>query len=101
MPLYMAELMHGPETCVAANPDRERAGLLADLPEISRANGVNFVGGWAFPVGHRQWYVFEAEDAHAVSKVLFAAKTHHWNGIDIHPVTDFESFKSTVLSPAT
>lgn len=97
--LYMAELTHGPDTCVAAKNDLAgpRVHLLAGLKEIASEHGAEIVNGWAFPIGHRMWYVVEAPNSHTVATVFQAAKAHHWNTLDIHPVMDHETFKETVL----
>lgn len=98
--LFMVELSHGPETCIAAknDPGSSQGRLLSELTDIAREHDAEIVGGWSFPVGHRLWYVVEAQDAHAVSNLFFAAQTHHWNTVDINPVIDHETFRRTVLN---
>ncbi len=98
--LFMVELTHGPETCIAAEsvPESSRSRLLSELTSLAVEYGAEIVGGWSFPVGHRLWYVVEAADAHTVSSLFFAAQTHHWNTVEINPVIDHETFRRTILN---
>ena len=62
---------------------------------------VKIVGGWAFPIGHKLWYVVEASGSHAVAELLFAVRVHSWNTVDIHPVLPHDTFAEDVLKPLT
>lgn len=97
--LYMTELEHGPDTCIAAKNDLDTPTvyLLAELKEIALECGAEIVGGWAFPIGHRLWYIVEAPDAHTVANVFHAAQAHHWNTVNINPVIGHETFRRTFL----
>ena len=96
----MVELNHSPESCITGKhqTSTNHAELLAGIREIAFEHGIKVVDGWAFPVGHRLWYVVEATESQAASDLLFAAGLHHWNTVQIHPVLNHETFVETVLS---
>lgn len=95
----MVELNHGPETCVAGkHHESERyAKLLAGLHETAAELGVDVIGGWGFPIGHKLWYVVDAEESHVVADVFFAAGLHQLNSVQINPVLDHDAFKGWIL----
>jgi hypothetical protein len=100
---FMVELEHEPETCVASGRSdvQRNAKLLIDLRERADDYDVKIVGGWAFPIGHKLWYVVEASGSHAVAELLFAVRVHSWNTVDIHPVLPHDTFAEDVLKPLT
>ncbi len=97
--LFMVELVHGPDKCPAVHPviAAGSASHLAGLEQTASEHGARIVGGWSFPVGHKLWYVVEADDSSAVSDLFFAAQAHHWSTVTINPVIDHETFKERVL----
>lgn len=98
---FMVELTHGPDTCIAGNnPNAPHyAELVADIRLAASDNNIEVVDGWSFPIGHRLWYVVEADDPQSITNVFFAAKVHHWNTVQIHPVLNHAAFTETVLMP--
>ena len=92
---FMMELVHGPTTCIAAHNHRddEIVRSLANIKEIAAGHGARVVGGWAFPVGHRMWYVIEASAAETVATIAQEMKLHTWQTVDIHPVLEHSDFK--------
>jgi hypothetical protein len=98
--LYMVELNHEPETCIASGygNTESNASLLMKISESAKDLGAELVGGWAFPVGHRQWYVVKADDAHVVAEVIRVTNLHLWNTISVNPVLDHDGFSTKILS---
>ena len=98
----MVELNHSPETCVAGRHDASEnyAKSLDGLRETAAKHSVDVVGGWAFPVGHRLWYVVNAEESQTVVDLFFAAGLHKLNTIQIHPVLDHDAFRGWILDSA-
>ena len=97
---FMVELTHSPETCIASpgSSDRERhAELLGEIQQTAYEHGIELTNGWAFPIGHKLWYVVSASDAQDVTDTFFAAGVHRWNTVQIHPVLDHKTFKTKVL----
>jgi len=97
--LYMVELNHEPETCIASGygDTESNARLLMKIGESARELGAELVGGWAFPVGHRQWYVVRADDAHVVAELIRVTNLHLWNTISVNPVLDHDGFSTKIL----
>ena len=101
---FMVELTHSPETCIGSpsSSDREHhAELLGEIHQIAYKHGVDIVNGWAFPIGHKLWYVVSARDAQDVTDTFFSAGVHRWNTVQIHPVLDHNAFKAKVLDEIT
>jgi hypothetical protein len=100
--LFMVELNHGPESCVAGRPHASEnyAKLLVGLHETAAEHSVDVVGGWAFPVGHKLWYVVKAEESQTVADVFFAAGLHKLNTIQIHPVLEHDAFTGWIMDSA-
>ncbi|HJP28220.1 MAG TPA: hypothetical protein QF694_05375 [Dehalococcoidia bacterium] len=100
--LYMAELKHSPETCIAAR-DRSSSEMdakqLRVLREIAAKHDATVVDGWSFPVGHQLWYVIDAPESHVVGDVFFESGAFRWNTITINPVMNHDSFIRNVLNP--
>jgi len=98
---FMVELIHGPETCIAGRKGEaaHHAEMMAGLRDIAREHNLEVVEGWAFPVGHRLWYVVESKDSQSVADAFFAADVHQWNTVQIHPVLNHATFTETVLKP--
>ncbi|MDA1279226.1 MAG: hypothetical protein O3B95_04195 [Chloroflexi bacterium] len=98
--LFMVELTHGPETCIASERGRNEkyAGLLLRLREAAADHGIRVIDGWSFPVGHRLWYVLEADDPQAISNLCVSTGVHYWNTVLINPVLNHDSFAREVLS---
>ncbi|MBT3994345.1 MAG: hypothetical protein HOF01_00945 [Chloroflexi bacterium] len=97
---FMVELTHSPETCIASpgSSDREHhAELLGEIQQTAYEHGIELTNGWAFPIGHKLWYVVSASDAQDVTDTFFAAGVHRWNTVQIHPVLDHKTFKTKVL----
>ena len=97
---FMVELTHSPGTCIASpgSTDREyHAELLGEIHQIAYKHRVDIVTGWAFPIGHKLWYVVSAKDAQDVTDTFFSIGVHRWNTVQIHPVLDHKTFKSKVL----
>lgn len=97
--LFMVEATHGPETCISARGKAARADAdhLAELMDTASSGQTRVVASWAYPVGHRMWFVVESPDAHPVAELFRTAGMHGWNTIGIHPVLDSREFKRMVL----
>lgn len=97
--LFMVELSHGPEACVAGkrHASENYAQLLAELHETAVEHRADVVGGWAFPVGHKLWYVVNAEESQSVADLFFASGLHQLNTIQINPVLDHDAFTGWML----
>jgi len=100
--LFMVELKHSPETCIAAR-DGASAELdairMRELIEIAAKHGATVVDGWSFPIGHQLWYVIDAPESHAVANVFFESRAFRWNTVTINPVMNHDSFIRHVLTP--
>jgi hypothetical protein len=96
----MVELNHEPETCIASGyGDTESNALnLMKISESAKELDAELVGGWAFPVGHRQWYVIKADDAHIVAELVRVTNLHLWNTITVNPVLDHDMFSEKILA---
>ena len=100
--LFMIELKHNPETCIAA---RERSSAetdakrLRELRKLAANRGATVIDGWSFPVGHQFWYVIDAPDSHVVADVFFESNAFKWNTVAINPVMNHDSFIRNVLDP--
>jgi hypothetical protein len=100
--LYMVELKHSPENCIAA---RDRSSAEKDaielrlLREIAAKHEATVIDGWSFPVGHQLWYVIDAKESHAVGDVFFESGAFRWNTVTINPVMNHDSFIRNVLNP--
>ncbi len=101
--LFMVEATHRPETCIAARGSAARADAdqLAELMDPSFRGQSRVISSWAYPIGHRLWFVVESPDAHSVAELFRAAGVHGWNTIGIHPILDNQEFKRTVLDGIT
>jgi len=100
--LYMVELNHSPETCIAArdHSSAERdAKQLRILRDIATKHGATIIDGWSFPVGHQLWYVVDASESHAVGDIFFESGAFKWNTVTINPVMNHDSFIRNVLNP--
>ena len=100
--LFMVELDHDPESCVAGKHEASEnyAKLLAGVRGTAAEHSVDVVGGWAFPVGHKLWYVVNAEESHVVADMFLASGLHRVNTIQIHPVLDDDAFTGWILDSA-
>jgi hypothetical protein len=99
--LFMVELKHSPETCIAArekNADLD-AQQFRELREIAVKHDSRIVDGWSFPVGHQLWYVIDAPESHIVADVFFKSRAFRWNTVTINPVMNHDSFTRHVLNP--
>jgi hypothetical protein len=98
--LFMVELNHGPETCVAGkqHASENYAELLDGLRGAAAEYGADVVGGWAFPVGHKLWYVVDAEESQTVADLFFASGLHQLNTIQINPVLDHDAFTGWMMN---
>ena len=97
---YMVELEHRAESCIAGDPAGNHARLFAQLKDYAADKGLQIQGGWLFPVGHRMWFVVDAENGHDVQQLFFDAKVHLWSAISVNPVNDYDSFLANILLPA-
>lgn len=97
--VYLVELEHKPEMCITSGGDRNKshAAELMAIRDTARELGTRIVGGWSFPVGHRLWYVVEANDAHAVAELARTCQLHSWNTVTVNPVLDHDSFSEKIL----
>jgi hypothetical protein len=99
--LFMVEIAHKPENCIANGSieSKSNAALLKGLHESAAQLGATIVDGWAFPIGHRLWYVVKAENAHIAAKIFGERRVHTWNTITVNPVLDHESFGREIIDP--
>ena len=99
LPVFMVELHHEPETCISSGyGDTESNALhLMRIGDAAKELGAELVGGWAFPIGHRQWYVVKATDAHVVAELVRITNLHLWNTITVNPVLDHDMFSEKIL----
>ena len=98
-PVYMVELNHEPETCISSGYGDTEANStqLMKIGESAKELGAELVGGWAFPIGPRQWYVIKAADAHVVAELVRVTNLHLWNTVTVNPVMDHDMFSQKVL----
>ena len=100
--LFMVELKHNPETCIAARDKSSSeidAKQLRVLRYIAANHEATVVDGWSFPVGHQLWYVIDAKESHAVADLFFESGAFRWNTVTINPVMNHDSFIRNVLNP--
>jgi len=99
MAAFMVELHHEPETCIASGyGDTESNAInLMKMGDSAKELGAELVGGWSFPIGHRQWYVIKATDAHVVAELVRITNLHLWNTITVNPVMDHDMFSEKIL----
>jgi hypothetical protein len=100
--LFMVELKHSPETCIAAREPSSSeldAKQLRELREIAANHQATVIDGWSFPIGHQLWYVIDAPESHAVADVFFESRAFRWNTVTINPVMSHDSFIRNVLNP--
>ena len=100
--LFLVELKHGPDTCIAAR-DRSLTEIDAryfrEITSIAESHSVKIVDGWSFPIGHQLWYVVEAEYSHSVAEVFKESRAFSWNTVSINPVVNHAAFVEKVLNP--
>ena len=100
--LFMVELTHGPETCIAARDPlitETDARHFLEIKSIAIDHNVKIINGWSFPIGHQLWYVVEAEESHAISEVFKDSRAASWNTVRINPVVNHDEFVEKILEP--
>ncbi|MBN4064597.1 hypothetical protein JYU04_02560 [Dehalococcoides mccartyi] len=100
--LFMVELKHSPETCIAARDGSAAemdAKQLRELQQIAANHDATVIDGWSFPIGHQLWYVIDAPESHAVADIFFKSRAFRWNTVTINPVMNHDSFVRHVLNP--
>ena len=90
--LHMVLLIHGPDTCAAADATYGKMARDAvDQKEVvAKKHQVTIQGTWVDPPAHVFYFLVDAPNAHAVNNLMTDLKFFHWNTIDIHPIITLE-----------